>query len=162
TLQVTSQELLASGAAATFDSVVYVSVLEHIRDDVDELRTALELLRPGGTLALFVPAMPSLYGSLDFKSGHFRRYDRDLLQQVLTDAGFAPERISYMDLAGVLPYFLMYRLLDVQTLDAGSSRVYDSLIVPVSRFMESRVGAPAVGKNLVAVARRPPDSSPPV
>jgi SAM-dependent methyltransferase len=160
-MQVTSQELLTSGAAATFDSVVYVSVLEHIRDDVEELRTAFELLRPGGTLALFLPAMPSLYGSLDFKSGHFRRYDRDLLRQVLTTAGFEPDRISYMDLTGVVPYFVMYRLLDVQTLDAGSSKVYDSLIVPLSRFMESRAGAPAVGKNLVAVARRPQDSSPP-
>lgn len=159
-LQVTSQQLLGSGVEP-FDSVVYVSVLEHIRDDIDELRTALQLLKPGGTLALFVPAMPSLYGSLDFKSGHFRRYDRSLLQQVVVGAGFEIERITYMDIAGVVPYFLMYRLLDVQTLDSGSSKIYDRLIVPVSRALEARVGAPAVGKNLVAVARRPLDSSPP-
>ena len=75
-----------------------------------------ELLRPGGTLALFVPAMPSLYGSLDFKSGHFRRYDRSLLEQVVADAGFEISRLDYMDIAGVVPYFLMYRLLDVPTL----------------------------------------------
>ena len=159
--QITSQALLAEGAAGSFDSVVYVSVLEHIRDDVDELRTALELLAPGGTLALFVPAMPWLYGSLDFKSGHFRRYDRALLEQVVTDAGFEITTLTYMDIVGVVPYFLMYRLLDVPTLDAGSSKIYDSLIVPLSRFMEARVGRPAVGKNLVAVARRPRGSCPP-
>ena len=51
-------------------------------------------------------------------------------------------------------------VLDVPTLDTGSSKVYDRLIVPVSRALEARVGAPAVGKNLVAVARRPPDSFP--
>lgn len=158
--QITSQQLL-SEQPEPFDSVVYVSVLEHIRDDVDELRTAWQLLRPGGTIAVFVPAMPALYGSLDFKSGHYRRYDRSLLRQVVTDAGFAIERLTYMDLAGVVPYFLMYRLLDVPTLDAGSSKVYDRLIVPLSRALEARVGAPAVGKNLVAVARRPPGSSPP-
>jgi 2-polyprenyl-3-methyl-5-hydroxy-6-metoxy-1,4-benzoquinol methylase len=158
-LQLTSQQLLTD-EAESFDSVVYVSVLEHIRDDVDELRTAYRLLKPGGTLALFVPAMPSLYGSLDFKSGHFRRYDRSLLQQVVTDAGFDISRLTYMDVAGVVPYFLMYRLLDVPTLDAGSSKVYDRLIVPISRAFEDRVGSPAVGKNLVAVARRPPHSSP--
>jgi 2-polyprenyl-3-methyl-5-hydroxy-6-metoxy-1,4-benzoquinol methylase len=158
--QVTSQELLESGAAGSFDSVVYVSVLEHIRDDVEELRTAYRLLAPGGTLALFVPAMPALYGSLDFKSGHFRRYDRAMLRQVVTDAGFAVERLTYMDLVGVLPYFLMYRVLDVPTLDAGSSTIYDSVIVPVSRLLEARFGAPAAGKNLVAVARRPRAMSP--
>ena len=157
---ITSQALLADGAAGSFDSVVYVSVLEHILDDVAELRTARALLKPGGTLALFVPAMPALYGSLDFKSGHFRRYDRALLHQVISDAGFEVVRLTYMDIAGVVPYFLMYRLLDVPTLDAGSSKFYDSIIVPVSRFIESRVGAPVVGKNLVAVARRPVGSSP--
>jgi 2-polyprenyl-3-methyl-5-hydroxy-6-metoxy-1,4-benzoquinol methylase len=154
--QITSQQLLADGGEAQFDSVVYVSVLEHIRDDADELRTALQLLRPGGTLVLFVPAMPSLYGSLDFKSGHFRRYDRPLLTSVITDAGFELVDMHFMDLAGVVPYFLMYRLLDVPTLDSGSSRIYDSVIVPCSRFIQNRVGPPAVGKNLLAVARRPP------
>ncbi len=153
--QVTSQQLLARDGAEQFDSVVYVSVLEHIRDDVDELRTALQLLHPGGTLAVFVPAMPSLYGSLDFKSGHFRRYDRTLLTSVINDAGFELVDMYYMDLAGVVPYFFMYRVLDVSKLDSSSSRVYDSLIVPVSRFIQNRVGRPARGKNLLAVARRP-------
>jgi 2-polyprenyl-3-methyl-5-hydroxy-6-metoxy-1,4-benzoquinol methylase len=158
---VTSQELLQEGAAESFDSAVYVSVLEHIRDDVGELRTACQLVRPGGTVALFVPAMPSLYGSLDFKSGHYRRYDRSLLVQVIEQAGLEVDRVEYLDLVGVVPYFLMYRLFDVPTLDAGSSQVYDRLIVPVSRFLTARVGSPAVGKNLVAVARRPPATSPP-
>lgn len=158
--QITSQALLADGAAASFDSVVYVSVLEHIRDDVAELATARDLLKPGGTLALFVPAMPALYGSLDFKSGHFRRYDRTLLRQVISDAGLEVTRLTYMDVVGVVPYFLMYRVLDVATLDAGSSKVYDSLLVPLSRFIQNRAGSPGFGKNLVAVARRPPHSSP--
>lgn len=153
--QITSQQLLASDGAGQFDSVVYVSVLEHIRDEVDELCTALQLLRPGGTLALFVPAMPMLYGSLDFKSGHYRRYDKALLTSVILDAGFELVDMHFMDIVGVLPYFIMYRVLDVPTLDAGSSKVYDSLIVPLSRFIQNRVGPPILGKNLFAVARRP-------
>ena len=161
TMQVTSQELLAAGHAGSFDSVVYVSVLEHIRDDVAELRTAAELVKPGGTIALFVPAMPVLYGSLDFKSGHYRRYDRTLLDSVVQQAGLEVERLTYMDIAGVLPYLLMYRVLDVPTLDAGSSKFYDQVIVPVSRLLQRPFASPALGKNLVAVARRPRGSSPP-
>lgn len=152
--KVTSQQLLADGGGS-FDSVVYVSVLEHILDDVAELRTALQLLAPGGTVGLFVPAMPALYGSLDFKSGHYRRYDRALLRSVLDQAGFEVVETKYLDVAGVLPYFLMYRVLGVPTLQAGSSKVFDSLIVPVSRFLQRRVAAPGFGKNLLAVARRP-------
>ena len=158
---VTSRELLESGRDNDFDSVVYVSVLEHIRDDVDELRTAWQLLRPGGTLALFVPAMPSLYGSLDFKSGHYRRYEKSLLHDVVTTAGFQVEEMKYLDIAGVLPYALMYRVLDVSKLDSGSSAVYDRAIVPVSRFIQKIYRQPARGKNLVAVARRPVGSHQP-
>jgi SAM-dependent methyltransferase len=154
-LPITSQQLLESGRTNDFDSVVYVSVLEHILDDVAELRTAFQLLRPGGTLGIFVPAMPSLYGSLDYKSGHYRRYDRPLLSQAVTEAGFELIDLHYFDVAGVIPYFLMYRLLDVKSLDSGSSTIYDSLIVPVSRLIQRGVGSPALGKNLVAVARRP-------
>jgi len=157
TRQITSRALLAGGTER-FDSVVYVSVLEHIRDDLEELRTAFELLEPGGTIGLFVPAMPSLYGSLDFKSGHYRRYDLGHLESLLATAGFDQVDVRHMDIAGVVPYFLMYRLLDIPTLDAGSSKVYDSLIVPVSRFIQRHIGRPGFGKNLLAVARRPPGS----
>ena len=75
--QVTSGELAATTSDAVFDAVVYVNVLEHIADDANELHTAYDLLAPGGRLGLFVPAMPSLYGSLDYKSGHYRRYTAD-------------------------------------------------------------------------------------
>lgn len=157
--QVTSNELL-SRTTSRFDSVVYVSVLEHIRDHVAELRTAAELVVPGGTVAIFVPAMPSLYGSLDFKSGHYRRYDRALLTSAIISAGLDPVEVRYMDLLGVVPYFVMYRMLSVSTLGGGSSAFYDRVIVPVSRRFERFVGRPGAGKNLVAVARRPLRSSP--
>ncbi|MEI7548647.1 MAG: class I SAM-dependent methyltransferase, partial [Actinomycetota bacterium] len=152
--KVTSQQLLASGEGG-FDSIVYVSVLEHIRDDVAELRIAHDLLAPGGSVVLFVPAMPSLYGSLDFKSGHYRRYDRALLRSVIDGAGLELGDTRYLDVAGVVPYFLMYRVFGVPTLHAGSSKVFDSLIVPVSRFLQRRVASPGFGKNLLAVGRRP-------
>ncbi len=160
-LQVASHELLAEVGPGRFDSVVYVSVLEHVLDDVAELRIAAQLLRPGGTLALFVPAMPALYGSLDFKSGHYRRYDRAMLERVIAEAGLELVDVKHLDLAGVVPYFLMYRVLDVQRLGAGSSAVFDRVIVPVSRSLQRLVARPACGKNLVAVARRAPASSPP-
>ena len=161
TLNVTSTDLLQSDMHPTFDSVVYVNVLEHIRDDVDELRTAHELLVPGGTLAIFVPALPRLYGSLDYKSGHHRRYTADTLRDVIDGAGFEVADVRYLDVLGVVPYFVMYRLLDVKTLGSVSSNGYDRVIVPVSRAVQRLVPHPPVGKNLLAIARRPHDASRP-
>lgn len=155
TLNVTSSDLVHSDVAPAFDSVVYVNVLEHILDDVGELRTARELLVPGGTLAVFVPALPRLYGSMDFKSGHYRRYVKDTLRDVVDDAGFELVDIRYLDVLGVVPYFAMYKLLDVKTLGSVSSVGYDRVVVPMSRAVQRLVPDPPFGKNLLAVARRP-------
>lgn len=164
TLNVTSSDLLHSevsghgsrpGMAPEYDSVVYVNVLEHILDDVGELRTAHDLLVPGGTLAIFVPALARLYGSMDYKSGHHRRYHRALLGDVVEQAGFEIVDVRYLDMVGVLPYYVMYKLLDVKTLGSVSSNGYDRVIVPLSRALQRLVPHPPLGKNLLAIARRP-------
>lgn len=152
-LQLTSQELVAS-RPQQFDSIVYVNVLEHILDDTAEMRTAYELLGPSGTLGVFVPAMSQLYGSLDFKSGHFRRYDKSRLREVISSAGFEIVELRHLEVAGVVPYWLMYRVLDRQSLSPMSSGIFDRMIVPVSKQIQRLVPNPPFGKNLLAIARR--------
>ena len=150
----TSTELLDDDPAPTFDSVVYVNVLEHILDDERELRDAHQLLVEGGTLAIFVPALPRLYGSLDYKSGHHRRYVRGDLAATVEAAGFEVVDLRYLDVLGVAPYYAMYRLIDVKSLGAVSSTGYDRVIVPVSRALQRLVPYPPLGKNLLAIARK--------
>lgn len=151
--QVTSDAVTAAGER--FDTVVYVNVLEHIHEDEAELRTAHDLLVPGGHLAVFVPAMPGLYGSLDYKSGHYRRYEADQLRGRLAGAGFVDVDVRYVDVLGVAPYWLMYRLFDVSDLGGVSAGGYDRVIVPISRTLQRIVPRPPFGKNLVATGRRP-------
>jgi SAM-dependent methyltransferase len=152
--QATSGDLLAEGAADRFDTAVYVNVLEHIEDDEGELEVARQLLAPGGRLCLFVPAMPSLYSAIDHKSGHFRRYTKDTLRGRVERAGFTVDTIDYFDVASVLPYWLMYRVLGVETLGGGSNAIYDKVIVPTSKALQRVIVHPPIGKNLILVARR--------
>jgi SAM-dependent methyltransferase len=154
-----SHDHLAIAGPGSADSVVYVSVLEHVLDDVAELRTAFELVRPGGTVVAFVPAMPSLYGSLDFKSGHYRRYDRPMITDAIHAAGFDVVDVHHLDILGVVPYAVMYRMLGVSSLGSGSSATYDRVIVPASRIIQPVAARAALGKNLLAAGRRPPATS---
>jgi dolichol-phosphate mannosyltransferase len=159
-LQCTSSELLADAGCSRFDSAVYVNVLEHIEDDVAELKVAGELLREGGKLCVFVPANPRLYGTLDYKSGHHRRYVREGLARVVTDAGFSIDRIVYLDVASMIPYWLAYKVVGITKLSGGQSSLFDKVLVPLSQAAQRIVPNPPTGKNLLVVATRTSSVSP--
>jgi glycosyltransferase involved in cell wall biosynthesis/SAM-dependent methyltransferase len=150
----TSQQLTFAEPETTYDTVVYVNVMEHIEDDASELRTAHALLRAGGNLCIFVPAMPALYGTLDYKSGHYRRYNRQSLARVVNANGFTITRNDYFDVAGLVPYWLMYRFLGVQTLGSGTNTLFNRVIVPASRATQRIIKHPPIGKNLILTARK--------
>lgn len=137
----------------SLDAAVMVNVLEHIPDDVGALRRLHTLLRPGGALAIMVPAMGAIYGSLDALVGHVRRYEREQLRGVVTDAGFRVETLRWLDASGVIPWFLAGRVLRQRRFSPGLARLYDRVVVPVSRALEERV-EPPWGKNLICIARR--------
>ncbi len=144
---------------APFDAALMVNVLEHIDDDVGVLRALRSVLAPGGWLLLFVPAVPWLYGSLDARVGHVRRYGRDELGAVVTRAGFAVETLRWVDAAGVLPWLVAGRVLRRDRFDRAPAMLYDRAFVPLLRRLEERV-APPLGKNLVCTARRLEGTSP--
>ena len=77
--------MLVELGPASFDSVVCLNVLEHVKDDEQALRSFHRLLRPGGHLILLVPAFPALFGTLDLNGPHFRRYTRRGVRALLCD-----------------------------------------------------------------------------
>jgi SAM-dependent methyltransferase len=79
-------------ADATFDAAVLGEVLEHVDDDRGALTELARVLRPGGALAVSVPANPALYGPSDEWAGHVRRYTRPALIEACTSAGFTVDR----------------------------------------------------------------------
>jgi SAM-dependent methyltransferase len=134
------------------DSVVAVNVLEHIEDDVSFLREARRVLGGSGTLLLFVPALQSIYGTLDEAFDHYRRYDRSLLQARLTEAGYGAVRMRYVNMPGIAAWFLAGRVMRRRTLDPRSVRFYDRFVVPVVSAVEAVIEPPA-GQSLLAIAR---------
>lgn len=79
---------------ASFDAAVLGEVLEHVEDDRASLTEVARVVRPGGAIALSVPADPELFGPSDEWAGHFRRYTREALLDVCVSAGLVVERCS--------------------------------------------------------------------
>jgi SAM-dependent methyltransferase len=138
-----------------FDAVVYINVLEHIDDDARELRLAAGVLRRGGALLVFGPALGWMYSELDYKAGHYRRYSLQGLQKLATDAGLEIVSARYFDLLGVVPYVLVYRLLRHDDITGSTLWGYDRIVVPVSRWLQRALRRPPLGKNVILIARKP-------
>ena len=58
-----------------FDSIIYLHVLEHIKNDEQEILNATKRLNKNGFLIIMVPAHQKIYSNLDRAVGHFRRYE---------------------------------------------------------------------------------------
>jgi SAM-dependent methyltransferase len=147
-------DVLANTALGPFDSVVLVNVLEHIENDEKALRSLMRLLRPGGTVVLYVPALEGLYSDFDRRIGHHRRYRRAQLASVMLRAGLEPVDLRYVNTVGALAWWLMARKLRRSPTAGWAVELYDKAVVPVLRRLESG-RRPPVGQSIFAVGRRP-------
>lgn len=139
--------------AESLDAVLYVNVLEHIEADAQELQQAYRMLKPGGHLLIFVPALSCLYSKFDRQLGHYRRYHKRPLTHLVKTAGFSIRSVKYFDFLGIFPWLVVFVWLR-QTLTAGNVSLYDSWVVPLVRPIERRL-PPPVGKNLILVGQKP-------
>ncbi len=146
-------DLADAVATGPYDSVVLVNVLEHIEDDDKALALIRDSLRPGGRVALFVPAFELLYSSYDHEIGHHRRYRRAELVQKVTNAGLSVVESRYVNSVGFVAWLGSARLLGLRPTRPSLAQFYDRVAVPLVRRAESRV-EPAFGQSLFLAAER--------
>jgi SAM-dependent methyltransferase len=135
-----------------FDTVLYIDVLEHIRDDVSELARAAHLLRPGGHVVALSPAHQILYTPFDAAIGHHRRYSKKTIA-ALTPPELRLVRLRYLDGVGLLAS-LGNRLLLHQSMPSPKQvAVWDGVMVRLSRLVDPMT-AYSMGKSVLAVWKR--------
>jgi SAM-dependent methyltransferase len=137
--------------AGSFRYALCQNVLEHIEDDVGALTAVVDALEPSGEVAVLVPAHPFLFGRLDRRFGHFRRYTRDRVRALIAGTGAELTDLRSFNTLGVPGWWLAGRteLLDISE---GSLRVNEALVQawrPVEEALK-----PPLGLSLVARARK--------
>ena len=135
-----------------FDTAVMLNVLEHVEDDVRALASIRRLLEPGGRLLLLVPAERYLYGTLDRALGHYRRYEPTDLRALLLATGYEIERLRYMNLPGIVGWFLNGRVLRRRLLPRPQLALFN-VLAPLFERLERWI-APPRGQSLVAICRK--------
>jgi SAM-dependent methyltransferase len=132
-----------------FDTIAYIDVLEHIKDDRAELDAAAEHLRPGGRILVLAPAHQFLFTPFDSAIGHFRRYDRSMLRKI-SPAGLDLVRVRYLDCVGLSASFANLALLRQSMPTRVQLRLWDKLLVPVSKVLDPLLKY-SLGKSVLAV-----------
>ena len=140
-------------AGRTYDSILYIDVLEHIEDDRAELARAAARLALGGHLIVLSPAYQAVFSPFDAAIGHFRRYDRQSLL-ALTPAGLKPARSFYLDSLGLMLSVVNRFVTRQSNPTPATIKVWDRAIVPLSRIADRLVGH-GFGRSIVAVWTRP-------
>lgn len=79
----------------SFDLVVAMDILEHLKDDSAALCEVHRVLKPGGRIIATVPAYQSLWSGHDVALMHFRRYVAREVKERFSAARLQTQKISY-------------------------------------------------------------------
>lgn len=146
----TTADLPAEGS---FDTILYIDVIEHIEDDRSEVERACTLLRPGGHLIILVPAHQWLFSPFDTAIGHYRRYNRALLTRCIP-GNMLQQHLFYLDSLGLLASVANKYFLKKKYPSEKEVKFWDGWIVPFSKITDPLIGY-STGKSLIGVWKKP-------
>jgi SAM-dependent methyltransferase len=153
-LQVTAEALDQQiGADYQVDTAVCMNVLEHLKDDELAVNTFTKHLKIGGVLVLLIPAGPWLFGEIDRRLGHYRRYSKLTARELMRRTNLTVVKLRYFNFIGLWGWWWNARFAKATTQSDAQIRVFDNWIVPWQSRVEAVI-APPVGQSLLVVARK--------
>ena len=118
-----------------FDTIIYFDVLEHIKDDLGEIKTASKKLKKNRYLILSVPAYQSFYSSFDKSVGHYKRYNKKDFIKISKKTGLKIDKLIYYDSIG---FFLLVlnRIFSLKQTNLKNKLFLWNLLIPLSRIID--------------------------
>lgn len=152
-LNVDIQDIKSSPLAEkTFDTIICLNILEHLKNDRAAVENMSSLLEPGGKLIILAPALKKLYGSMDISFEHYRRYNKKELQSLIHGQNLEIVEIRYMNFLGLLGWFFNGRILKREELPKNQTKLFDKL-VPFLGIAE-KIIKPPLGQSLILIVKK--------
>ena len=137
----------------TFDTIFYISVLEHIENDKKEITDAIEKLEDKGHLIICVPAHNYMYSNFDKEIGHFRRYEMNFFD-TLNLKNVNIKKKFFIDSFGHLLYFLNKLLFSKETYPSKLKVfIWDKIFIPVTYIIDF-LSFYKFGKNIICIIQK--------
>jgi glycosyltransferase involved in cell wall biosynthesis len=135
-----------------FDTVLCLNQIEYADDPAAEVERAAACVKPGGALVVLAPQGRSLFGSVDRKMGHKRRFSRGELESLIGQAGLRVERTKHLNKISTPVWWISSRVLRAKTLRKPFLKIFDKTVWLWRRLNRA---LPWNGLSLIVVARRP-------
>ena len=136
-----------------FNTILYFNVLEHIKEDKLEIKTALEKLNSGGYLIILVPAHQKIYSKLDKVVGHYRRYNIDFFKKNRFENSKII-KLHFLDFFGYLLYYLNKIFFKEETYPSNLKIfIWDKIFTPFTIAIDYLIGY-KFGKNILCIYQK--------
>ena len=132
---------------------MYLNVLEHIENDVDEINTAIDKLDKDGNLIFLVPAHNKLYSKFDKAVGHFKRYEMDFFKKLnISNAKIVD--LYFLDFTGYILYYLNKIFFKEEEYPSKLKiLIWDKIFTPLTVILDFFLGY-KFGKNIMCIIKK--------
>tara|TARA_Y100001958_G_C21187307_1_gene516085 strand:+ start:758 stop:1438 length:681 start_codon:yes stop_codon:yes gene_type:complete len=133
-----------------YNTIVYLNVLEHIKEDTKEINDAESKLNPGGNIIILVPAHQNLYSKFDKAVGHCKRYDIDYFKNI-NNKKLRIKKLIHLDMFGYFLYFLNKIFFREEEYPSTFKiMVWDKIFIPITILLDF-LSFYKFGKNILCV-----------
>ena len=135
-----------------FETIIYLNVLEHIEDDIAEVKMAYEKLEKNGHLIILVPAHQKIYSKFDKAVGHFRRYEINFFKDKLSM--FNLIKLIQLDCCGYLLYHLNNLIFKKDVYPSKLKIfIWDKIFTPMTIVLDFLINY-KFGKNILCIIKK--------
>jgi hypothetical protein len=135
-----------------YDTIIYYDVLEHIKKDLSEVRTASKKLKKNGYLIFNVPAYQSFFSEFDRSVGHYKRYNKKDFIDIEKNTNLKIEKLVYYDSIGFL-FLVLNKIFSLKQTNLKNKIFLWNLLIPVSKLIDF-LTFNMFGKSLLCVFRK--------
>jgi SAM-dependent methyltransferase len=135
-----------------FNTIIYFDVLEHIEDDLSEIKNAKKRLKKNGYLVFNVPAYQNFYSAFDKKVGHFRRYEKKDFILFSKKTKLKIVRLCYYDSIGFL-FLLINKILRLKHNNLKFKLFIWNILIPLSKIIDF-LTYNKFGKSLLCIYKK--------
>ena len=135
-----------------YDTIIYYDVLEHIKNDLNEVKLASKKLNKNGYLIFSVPAYQTFYSSFDKSVGHFKRYNKKDFIILGKKTDLKIEKLAYYDSMGFL-FLVLNKFFSLKQTNLENKVYLWNLLMPISKLIDF-LTFNKFGKSLLCVFKK--------